>query len=53
MEHLILQKMLKYRSSNGDNLKIICITPEKHGDVVIPMALNDVQQVLCTSQAIE
>jgi hypothetical protein len=38
---------------NGDTVKIICVPPEEYGDVVIPMTLNDVQQVLCTSQDIE
>ena len=38
---------------DGEHIKIICVPPEKYGDVVIPMVLNDVQEVLCTSQNIE
>ena len=37
----------------GYNIKIVCVPPEKYADVVIPMTLNDTQQILCTSQHIE
>ncbi|MFB5600319.1 MAG: hypothetical protein ACE5SW_08855 [Nitrososphaeraceae archaeon] len=38
--------------NDGDSIKITCVPPVKSGEVVVPLALNSIQKVLCTTSAI-